>query len=127
MALAAALARHRAAITLAAPRLLHLFDFGDDMEYELEAVKLTEAWIPPAFPNANALLDFIGHLVPDGTGYSCEVGGRLETHIGPLEIQLSLDTDPHLKRIVAEASALALAYAIGGPQRPVFPCLRRKR
>lgn len=126
IALATALVRHRAAIP-AVSRLIHLFDFGDEIEYELEAVKLTEAWLPSSFQTANALLDFVGQIVPDDSGYSCEIDGTLDTHTGPLEIWLALDNDPRLKRIVAEASALTLAYATGGLQRPVFPYLRRKR
>ncbi len=127
IAMATARARHWAAIPKT-PKAVHLFDFGDDLEYELEAVALDEAWIPAEpFATQDALLLAVGRVIPDGTGYSTSYSGQGDEHTGALEIQISVDADPTLKPPVAQAAALALAYGVGGPDRPVFPYLKLKR
>ena len=127
IAMATARSRHWAAIPKT-PEVVHLFDFGDDLEYELEAVALDEAWIPAEpFASLDTFFLEIGRTVPDGTGYSTSYSGRAAEYNGALEIQISIDTDPTLKPPVAQASALALAYGVGGPDRPVFSYLKLKR
>ncbi len=123
IAMATARARHWAAIPRP-PGVVHLFDLGDELERELAAAPLNEAWIPgDSFAAMDAFVFALGNIAPDGAG--CRYSGQADTQTGALRIELSLDTSSELKSALAEAGALALAYNSAGMARPVFPYLQR--
>lgn len=125
IALGAARRRHAATVPNS-PGMVHLFDLGDEAEYEVSAVALDEGWIPAtAFTSGEIFLAAVAAIIPDGTGYTCQFPGLRGTLSGPLEVQLSPDSDPTIKHTVAQASALALAYGEAGLDRPVFPYFKR--
>jgi hypothetical protein len=125
IALGAARRRHAAAVPNSS-KTVHLFDLGDEAEYELSAVPLDEAWIPATpFTSGAMVLDAVAAIIPEGTGYTRQFSGLHGTLTGPLEVQLTPDSDPTMKLVVAQASALALAHGEAGPDRPVFPYLKR--
>lgn len=108
--------------------VVHLFDLGDRVEYELARVSVAEAWLPAtALESPEALLLAIGDIVPDGVGYLTEYAGQRRLLAGPFEIRLSPEADPSIKPPVARACALALACAESGLGRPVFPYMKVKQ
>jgi hypothetical protein len=121
IALAAAKARHWSAIR-AAPEIVHLFDLGDQVEFELAALSLDETWVHDEALTLEQLTDEFAHLCP--AGFSSEVGSRTET--GAIETHLSPDSALSIHPGVLEACALASVYMTRGVQgKPIFPYLRR--
>ena len=132
IAVATARARHWEVVPRL-PGVVHLFDLGDEIEYELAAVPLDESWIPAPLTTPKSFFAALAEAVPDGTG--CSYEGRADpasdadagagAGASALKIGLSLDTDPALKPALAEAGALALAYNDAAMSRPLFPYLQR--
>jgi hypothetical protein len=121
IALAAAKARHWSAIR-AAPEIVHLFDLGDKVEFELGAVPLDETWVREEPLTLLQLTDEVGRLCP--VGVSSAVGPLAEN--GAIGTQLPQDPALPGNRNILEACALASVYVSRGDRgRAVFPYLRR--
>lgn len=121
IALASARGRHIAALQTE-KYALHLFDLGDEIEWELEQTRIRSEWLPSDIPHSmDEFTLMLGRLVPDGAGEQSGMRGANDT----LEIELLPDRDKALPLVLAQASALALAYTTAEFGRPVFPFLRR--
>jgi hypothetical protein len=120
-ALGAARARHWDAIKRA-PQVVHLFELGDAIEFELTPIPLEENWIPAAFPDKEAFYAELTRLIPEGAAFNVETG----TDLAPETLKIRSTPDNfQLKPIMAEVGALALAYNGGRVNHPIFPYIQR--
>jgi hypothetical protein len=120
IALAAARVRHWAAMPKS-KNVVHLFDFGDDIEEQINSVSLEEGWISSsAFTSTDDFGSAIRGIAADEIDYKRSDPDQN----GALELHLSARLGKGMNVILARARVLALTYAVARPRQPVFPFLK---